>query len=215
MHHREPDRLRRVEIGLAVCAGHHALIDAALIELPTMAAELTRCHVSSGHGIGRVSASAEEPIPYRDPVGDERAMIRGQLASWSGLVAAERHVAGPTAVGPRDTAPYLRRHLTWLLRHCAALDFAAEILERRARAFSLLYPSGRRRFMVVAPNGKPAQCGEQIDGQQCPGILYAVIRDTDALLPSALTCDECGLDLPAHSWLAYGRRMRKEATAIR
>lgn len=215
-HSRDPDRLRRAEGGGSkVCAGHRSMVDEALAELPAFWWELSRAHLPRPTGIGRGSRSAERPIPYRDAVGDERELIRCQLSAMSDEVAERRKCTPPAHPEPFFTAPFLRVHLGWLLASDIALEAAEAVVERRTRAFGLLYPTGRRRFLIVGPGGLPARCAEvDDDGERCSGSLYAVLRDVDALLPSALTCDVCGFDLPAHAWLRFGRRLwRDEAEA--
>lgn len=206
-HRFDPTRRRALAEGRAVCAGHDRRVADALDELPSMHAELVSRHVVGGRGYAvKLSGHPERGIPYSDAVGDERDLIRAQLASWAELVVTTRELAERPAASDLDAnAALLRVHRGWLLTGEWAEDFATEMLARHARGFSLLYPSGRRRFEVTLPSGRPALCTEVIDGVQCRGVLYAVIRDTDELLPSALTCDECGLDLPAHAWLTYAR----------
>lgn len=212
-HRSDPMRARKQEEGLRVCVGHHAQIKDALFVLPIMARELTKLHSPMPQGIGRASPSAESVIPYRDQVGDERFLIFNQLISWCANVAMDRNVNGPQNINPEETSSFLVNHLLWILNCDYTFDFATEILERRKRAFNLLYPSGRRKFVVLDPDGKPVRCGESIDGIPCVGRLFAVLRDIDSLLPSELTCDKCGFTLPARSWLTFARQLQRQ-TAI-
>src|SRR5882757_1544280 len=212
-HRKDPDRPRRAEVGLLVCYGCEQQLIRALEELPAMWGELIDRHLGSPAGGAPITGTPERAVPYRDAVGDERVLIRQQLASWCALVAEDRSIGTPPSSKPTATAPYLLEHLTWLLQQPFVDEFGAEILERHTNAHTLLYPDGRRRFRI-------GPCTEWYDvpwcdwidkpghpRSLCPGFLYAIIRDTDSLLPSELQCSACGFEVPASGWVTYGRKL--------
>jgi hypothetical protein len=133
-----------------------------------------------------------------------RAEIRNALASWTRIVCEERNVATPARLTVRERplgftgpmpvirvpddstiglAAFLVRHLDWLAGHNAADELAdtfAELAHGRARRIA--YPSGAR-VVEIAP------CPCLVGADRCEGVIKAIVRPTDALLPTELVCD--------------------------
>lgn len=152
----------------------------------------------------KTSGTPDHGTELNDRAVEARRLIRHTLVSWCLLVAEERGIATPDDT-PTAMATYVNLHAVWLSAHPAAGDCADEIADLAHGApWRTAYPSGARRFKV-------GPCLED-----CPGTIVAVLRDTDQLLPSALTCD---LD-PEHTWSAHqwreiGRALHPQGTAGR
>ncbi|WBB61005.1 hypothetical protein O7599_00105 [Streptomyces sp. WMMC500] len=128
-----------------------------------------------------------------------RASIRTVLASWSGLVAEERHLRPPARDVPA-LARFLGRHVDWLTRHPAAGDLADEIRELSRRASNVVDPNGVRRVHI-------GDCPD-ID---CEGNLVALIRTHGDRLPTEIVCTASDAHTwPATWWTRLARRMRTQ-----
>lgn len=101
---------------------------------------------------------------------------------------------------------FLRRHHDWSVNQPWADDYATEIGRLAERAWSVLHPSGARRITC-------GPCTEVMGETPCEGVITAVVRDHDDLLPSELSCDLCGHNVTADRWLAYGRRVHESGVA--
>jgi hypothetical protein len=133
-----------------------------------------------------------------------RTLIRHTLVSWTLLVTEERGITTPDDV-VEQLAAFVATHAVWLSAHPAAGDCAEELHElAHGQPWRTAYPSGARRFPVGA-------CP-----LPCPGVIVAVLRDTDYLLPSALTCDtDESHTWSADSWRALGRALHPDGMAGR
>jgi hypothetical protein len=168
-------------------------------------AELELVLAAPGRPGEKTTGTAEHGTELNDRAVEARTLIRHTLASWCLLVADERGIGTP-----QDTtaamARYVGLHAVWLSAHAAAGDCADELAGLAHGApWRTAYPSGARRFKVG-----PCLMDD------CPGEIVAVLRDTDQLLPSALTCDTDA----AHSWSAgqwreIGRALHPQGTAGR
>lgn len=241
-HRKDPDRPRRCAPGLGVCGSCVDRVDRALRELPDMHAELVERHTGGCGGGPKITGTPEGPVPYRDNIGDCRSWIVGALQEWARHVAETRGVARPLPLvrlnlgGPacvtcehescaelRPAVPFdevdlaacarfLSVHRDWLLGSDKAAEFAERITALSSQAYGLLYPSGKRTFVVTGEDGMPARCVETTpEGGRCVGVLSAVLRDSDELLPSAMVCGVCGTEVPAREWVTWARRNRKAA----
>lgn len=114
-----------------------------------------------------------------------RSSIRSVLASWAGLVAAERHLNPPVRDVP-TLARFLALHVAWLARHDAAADLADEVRELTRTARSIAYPNGTRRVQIAC-------CPDD-----CAGQLVAVIHPDSTFQASEIVCTKS----PSHSWPA-------------
>jgi len=150
-------------------------------------AELEQVLAKPGSPAERTTGTPDHGTELNDRAVAARTLIRHTLASWCLLVADERGIQTPADTLPAMAA-YLTRHAVWLSAHGAAGDCADELADLAHGApWRTAYPSGARRFPV----------GPCLDAE-CDGEIVAVLRDTDQLLPSALTCDLH----PEHSWTA-------------
>ncbi len=168
-------------------------------------AELELVLAAPGRLGEHTSGTPDHGTELNDRAVEARTLIRHTLVSWCLLIAEERGITTP-----EDTvdalAEYVDRHSVWLSAHGAAGDCAEEIADLAHGApWRTAYPSGARRFKV-------GPCLMQ----DCTGEIIAVLRDTDQLLPSALTCDA---DEPhtwtADKWREIGRALHPDGTAGR
>jgi hypothetical protein len=152
-----------------------------------------------------VSGGGNKGTTINDRAVECRTLIKHTLVSWTLLVTEERGITTPADVVEK-LAAFVAAHAVWLSAHPAAGDCADELHElAHGQPWRTAYPSGARRFPVAAclmPD--------------CPGVIVAVLRDTDYLLPSALTCDTDDThSWSADSWRSLGRALHPDGMAGR
>lgn len=189
-------------------------------DLATDAYRAVEVYTELALALTRSDRPGERTTGTRDPglIVNERAVearstIRHTLVAWCRLIADERGIGLP-ADDIHSMARYIARHAEWLAAHPAAGDCSAELRElAHGEPWRIAYPTGSRVFEV-------GPCPETVDGQPCPGVVRAVLRRTDSLLPSELVCDWrpdpvpdgwTGHRWPASEWLTLGRKLRRAA----
>jgi hypothetical protein len=209
--------------GRYLCGHHERRLGSDVAELPALYDALALRLAATGMGGERTSGTPTRSPGINDAAVEARTVVRHTVVSWCLLVAEERGVTLPgrwTVVelplgveGPlqRVQVPdetmaalvaWLGKHVPWL----AAQRFGGEACDEfRALAHghprSVAYPNGTRSFNV-------ADCPVE----ECPGKVRAVLRRTDALLPSELVCTEDeGHTWPASAWLTLGRQLARRA----
>ncbi|WP_260478767.1 helix-turn-helix domain-containing protein [Kibdelosporangium aridum] len=135
------------------------MTDDALLALPLL---YSRCEVAmqpvrAGGVVREHTGRRATGLPLREAAFDVRARILGVLASWAGLVSAERGVPAPRRTVP-ELARFLAVHRDWLVDHPGGADFVDELSELVASAIEVLQEPG---YAVLAGN-----C--PIDGCQAP-----------------------------------------------
>lgn len=154
----------------------------------------------------KTSGTAEHGTELNDRAVEARTLIRHRFVSWSLFIAEERGVTTP-ADTVAAMAEFIIKHSVWLAGN---LDIAGDASDEFAdlahgAPWRTAYPSGARRFRVG-----PCLIAE------CTGDIVAVLRDTDQLLPSALSCDvDPGHTWTASSWREIGRALHPQGTAGR
>jgi hypothetical protein len=188
--------------GLRLCAHHAARIGGDAIKAAVLHGELELVLRPSGGG-GRTGKPGSASPP-RDDVVAMRTEIRHVLVSWCLLISEERGISLPTRleveqlpdgfIGPPrrrrvhdETAlsvgGYVAKHAEWLAAQPYAGEVSDELASLASRARGIAFPSGTRRV-------EAGPC------PLCPGTLTALVRTTDALLPSEVACDGD----EAHRW---------------
>ena len=191
--------------GLNLCdrcaerAGHD------LAALPELYADLVLVLATSGRPGERVSGGTSATLTLNEGAAVARSAIESKLALWSITVAEKRGVHPPPIRREEDLvpvlAPWLRLHLEWLAAYSGAGDFADEMSDLVHDGRRFAYPNGARTF-VVGP------CPREVDGQPCPGEIRAILRRTDALLPSELACSErADHRWDSTQWVRLGREL--------
>ncbi|MBC6456934.1 hypothetical protein [Actinomadura sp. HBU206391] len=127
--------------GLRLCTTCFHELKANLVELPEIYGDCESARPPQRNPtLQRVSGSRQTTGILLDEAAiATRSSILGFLASWSALVADERAVTKPTRRYPADLASFLISHLSWLLAHSAAADFAEEISQLTTRACRTAY----------------------------------------------------------------------------
>ena len=179
--------------------------------------------LAGAQSIGEKIASKPGPRLPNPAAVDARTEIRHTLVSWTLLVAEERGVSKPTRkaiqerpagfIGPmrlvrvvdestEGVAAFLRRHVDWL----GASDYADEVADEFSslvgRARRVAYPNGNRVIEV-------GNCTRETDGQPCEGVIKAILRRVDSLLPSQIVCDvDDSHTWDPTQWLRLGKQLR-------
>jgi hypothetical protein len=222
-HRHEPDRPRRAIDGGYLCSGHLAGLTRDITTAPELYDALAQQLATVGSGGEPVSGSRDPGMALNEAAADARATLRAVLASWARVVVEDRGINPPGRSAPEalplgfigpprlewvaDDSPlvvarWLATHVDWLACQPFADEVCAEIRDATSRAWSIAYPSGRRRYEV-------GPCP-----LECDGTLWASLARVDDLLPSRLRCSadpehEWGAD----QWLTLGRRLRGKASA--
>lgn len=209
--------------GLRLCGYHTDGIARDAVNVAKLHAELAHRLVGGGTGSGAsevVAVSRDPGLRLHDGVGNARHHIRNALTTWVRIVTDERGLTLPTVDVPQALSPgfigpprlrryvdnrlgtlgaLIARHAVWLAASPYADEVATELHDLAATGRRLAYPSGTRSFAV-------APCPQVADGSPCAGQVRAVVRATDALLPSALVCDADDTHTwPASAWRQLGR----------
>lgn len=196
-------RPRRAADGVRLCVGHLLGLHRDIAELPALDSDLLRAHVTSGDpGRDKVSGTPNPSMPIREEVAEARAGIMAFLAGWAGNVADERGTTAPRRE-VSALAVWLESQVDWIAAREFVVDVWAELIEAKAKAWRLAYPSGRRRIVV----------GECIE-PDCAGTLIAYVASTDQLLPSTVVCDlRPEHEWPASRWKELARKVSGGLTA--
>lgn len=212
--------------GIVLCRGHAKALPDKIQQLAELHHDLDHVLVRSGTASEKVSTSTNPGININVEAVDIRHDIRDSMASWALIVCEERGITHPIADDVDTLAHFLTTHADWLsaqpfideLWSDLIYDPQAQMLNATdrplakaegrdprdyralmSRARSLVQPSGTRR----------ARFNERCIDTSCTGLLVALIRDTDELLPSKVWCEKCGQEWPAGSWLTLGRKLRE------
>jgi len=193
---------RRAADGLRLCVLHTDLIAEDARSVAELHAALADRLASSGLPGERTSGTRDPGLKLNDAAVEARVLIRHTLVSWTYLIAEERGVALPVDT-TAAVAAFVARHAPWLAAHSEAGSVSDELRDLVRHAYPIAYPSGTRIFDVA---GCPTE--------GCAGTLRAILRRTDSLLPTAVSCDADDThSWPADKWLTLGRQIRKGGTA--
>lgn len=139
----------------------------------------------------------EAPMPLPVGVLSLRFDAAHQLAAWAHLVHDERHLSA--TLNLMDTpriCGFLATHAAFLATHAAGADAAEEIGRIATHVSELIKQTRARRYVI-------GQCPD------CAGLLHAVIRNTDALLPSEIRCTTGTHAWTPWEWSRLGERIRR------
>lgn len=186
-----------------LCNRCYYATERAIAELPSQHHDLAERLQPGSSGQGPyVTGTSSHPLPIDPRVAEHRARIVDLLTSWARMIAEERGEVGALSPHPTVTATYLGSRLDWCAEQAWCDDLVREMGELRGRAFSLLFPSGRKHLRV-------GPC--PMDG--CAGTLTATVADEDDTT-STVDCDEN----PDHTWdsmqwLRLGHRIHQRKGA--
>lgn len=200
---RDPDtgelEPRPAAAGLRLCWQCRDQLARDIDRLPHICRDLLAALASTGGNGPAVSGTPEPGLPLNVRAAAARAEILPVLAAWAGLIAEQRGFTPPPR-DPEALAWFLgqRRNVDWLAAYPAAGDAVDEIAEARRIAARAAYTQPARRVEV-------GNCPEN----DCPGVVFAIVRDPAAVLPSAAECDhDPDHAWPIHEWPRLRRRMR-------
>jgi len=206
-HAKDPERPRASRDGVRLCEGHYAGMVKDLHALPTLHTQLARFLVESG-GDGTRTSRTSVGIALNPAVVATRDHIKATLVAWTRIALEE----GPWRVPPPDDcaeiAHWLDLRSDWLANREWSYEIAHNLAETAGEARRLLQPD-KPYIVEIGP------CPELIGEEQthCDGMVIAVMRRADSLLPSMLRCTTRGEDEDephlwgAAEWHTLGRRM--------
>ncbi|MGW4400412.1 hypothetical protein ACWEHA_34400 [Amycolatopsis nivea] len=158
-------------------------VGAGLTALPLL---YSRCEAAlqpgrTGGAVREHPARRGTGLPFREAAFDARSRMLGVLASWAGLVAAERQVPAPRRTVP-ELVRFLAAHRDWLAGHPSGADFLDELSDLISSATAAL------------DDPRPA-----VPVGSCPvGGCRAPVHLRPA---TATVACEAGHDLPPADWL--------------
>jgi hypothetical protein len=135
-----------------------------------------------------LTSMVDPPLPISADVLDKRAKVHTRLASWSRLVITGRKLHRLPAADVESLCGFLLIHTDWL----AGYPKAVADLEGSAADLGVIAAQNAPRHQDVGP------CPGTTNGMPCPGVVNAILRRDDDMLPSKLTCS----GVPSHSWPA-------------
>jgi len=195
IHYYNPERPRRAQDGLQICAGCYDRADGQLTELPDLVAAILE--PSRRAASGRVSGTPEPPTLVNDRQVEGRSLVRYALIEWAQLVVYGRQVTAPQSDVPALCA-FLRRHQLWLCAQDNAGAFVAASGDMFRYARRLAYPSPPERtyigdcpYHVLDEAGLMVVCAEPVYAYPDP--------DPDTPLP-LVTCVKCGTAGTVQEW---------------
>jgi hypothetical protein len=191
-----------VRPGLRLCANCTDTLTADLRMLPGLYDECGRVLGGSDRPREKTSGGAMPGLPFNATAADVRSEILGILASWSALVAEERHMRPPgRQAGP--LAAFLAGHAEWLAAHTAAAEASQELASVARWAGHVAFRDSFRRVRI-------GPCVEAA----CPGELVAFLRSPDPASLAQIVCSsDSGHAWPGDQWLRLGRLMDEAALA--
>lgn len=204
--------------GLRVCYGHADSIGSNAVTAATLWSELALNLVPSGSGEGGRGSNPHPSLVLNDAVVEVRLTIRNTLVGWGRLIHEERGVSlpwrweirrlplgleGPAnrVESPVETTAalgrYVEAHGRWLASHGAAGECADEMAEL-VRAARRVQGGSGTRVIEIGPCPMP----------DCAGMLRALLRRENSLMPSSVSCDtDPGHEWTSADWMALGRSM--------
>ena len=234
LHHaNNPARQRHTPDGYTVCIGHAKSLPDRLRNLASLWQQLGHIlNTTPTHG-EKVSGTVQHGLQLNLAVVELRHDIRVHLAGWVNVVCDERSLTPPCTDDADTLAHHLATHADWLTRQDFITDLWADlILDPAARARDATHNERERaaaqreqrparladsRALTTRANSQLQPSNRRTTdvtdclNEDCGGTLVAVIRDTDELLPTTITCDRCGQAWPPESWMTLGRRLRASA----
>lgn len=221
---------RLAQDGHYLCPGHTRALPERLRNLAYLHTDLANSLIATGNPAGeRVTTSKDYGLNLDATVVELRAAIHDNAAGWARIVCEERDVHPPTDDSAIGICFFLVRHASWIAEQpwvdelWADLIFDADAKDRdreanqgkpqRDRQDTRALTS-RARSRLQPSDTRFSEFPEWIcPTEDCDGHLVAAIRDTDALLPSKVSCTSCKATWSADSWLSLGRKLRERAQA--
>jgi hypothetical protein len=187
------------ESGLAVCPACRERTGADLADLPRLYDECESLLIAAPRALAeKVSGRVATDVHLNESAVAVRSDIVAILASWAGLIVAERAVAKPVRRDVAMLAGFVARHLDWLFAHPAAADFADEVTALAKLARRTAQPGAQIHLEL----GKCVRPG-------CESTLFATTHgDGGVALTGHVRCDS-GHVWEAHQWLPLAHRLKQ------
>ncbi|SFW78349.1 hypothetical protein [Amycolatopsis australiensis] len=181
------------------CSGCRNRIAADLAELPRLYDDCESLLIAAPRALTeKVSGRFVKDAQLNDTAVSVRSDMVAILASWAGLVTAERAVTRPARRDVATLASFVAAHLDWLLAHPAAADFVDEVTTL-ARAARQAAQPGARIHLELGQCVRPG----------CESALFATTHgDGGTSLTGHVRC-ESGHVWKAHQWLPLADRLAK------
>lgn len=201
---------RRALPSLRLCSSHRDGLERDLERLPRLWHDLGTAlssptittTVSNGPRASRDDdrdplVLAETSLPINPAMADHRDQIKHDLVWWCLFVADHRGLGLPGDT-VAEIAAWLGRHVDWIAATLPAAEECPPVMRGlTGRAHALVQPSGARRIEI-------GPCRGSVDGEPCPGRLWATVRREDDPAPSVIYCDGCHAEIPPESWRRFG-----------
>lgn len=207
----KPAGPREAAPGYRLCWVDLSLIRERLRELHDLADDLEAALSRSGSIAEKVSGTPGRTLELDVRAAAVRFDIHNGLVTTVRLVIEER---GHTD-WPRDSigsmTHWLDKHVEWIAAHPSAGERADQINSWPGRARSAIHPNPAKH-VKIGPCVK----------DDCPGMLSAIVKPQDSMLPSAIVCSwwtelEDKTDVEPHEWSAdqwhYLGRLMQRRTA--
>jgi hypothetical protein len=150
----------------------------------------------------KVTGSKTPDRTINEAAADARQHLRQVLAQLAGVVVADRGFNPPATGEIHAVAQLLLPNADWVVHQEDAAHWYERIQQARDRAWSVAFPSGRRRFEV-------APC----DQHGCDGTLIINLTPAQDLLPSSVYCDTCDKTWMVGELLTGGLKVGQWPTA--
>jgi hypothetical protein len=156
--------------GRTICDGCGHDAEESLVELPELY-DMCAYALDTRPRRPREPVSGHQPrgIVLREPAVRIRSDILGVLASWCGLVTAERGVPGPDELSIPRLSTFVLVHFGWLTAHPAGADFTDELIALAERAREVLQPEPVAE-LELGPCAHPG-CGLPLRADSRPAKL--------------------------------------------
>lgn len=181
-----------------LCVGCNRKLAADIASVPELHGELG-LRLAHGNGAGEKVATKPGSRTPDPKIMQIRGDIRLLLTTWARIIVEQRHVE-PPADNLHVIGAFLGTHATWLGQQPFANEPADQFADMQHKAWNAAYPSGTRSYEVA-----PCPMG-------CEGVIRAVLRRVDSLLPSELVCDvDSQHTWNSTQWLKLGRQLKAAA----
>lgn len=216
--------------GSLLCTFHIRRLGNDAIEAATLWGELAFHLTGGSSGLSEIRTSSPQPgLSINDGAATVRMYIREDLVYLTRYIAEHRNVSLPWKIskwelirleagvqGPLNRTRkltsaiddstsrlghFVAHHAAWLASQTIAPEYSGRLQDLVSRARSLRQAS-QLRIVKIGP------CPQTADEHRCPGTLRGLLRPTDSLLPSAVTCDANETHTwDSTKWLRLGRAM--------
>lgn len=187
-----------VQSGVVLCSDCREGIAVDLAELPRLYDDCESLLITAPKALAeKVSGRVATDLQLNESAVSVRSDILAILASWAGLIAAERGVARPVRRDAEMLAAFVTLHLDWLFAHPAVADFADEVTTLAKLARRTAQP-GAGIHLELGQCVRPG----------CESALVATTHGEETALTGHVRC-ESGHVWKVHQWLPLASQLKK------